>query len=300
MTYDAIIVGGSYAGLSAAMQLARARRRILIVDGGQRRNRFASHAHGLLGFDGVPPDEVAARGRAQVLAYPTVTWREGRVEQARATDGGFAVELGGETLTSRMLVLATGVHDRLPDVPGLEPLWGQRVFHCPYCHGYELDGAPVAVLGAGEISMHQALMLPDWSPTTLLLNGTFVPDDAQAAQLRARGVTVEAAAVASVAPADGGLAVRLADDRTLTFAGMFAVPHTSPAGTLADQLGCAMEQVPTGKHIWVSPIGETSVPGVFACGDVARASGSLALAIGDGAMAGVATHRALMFGLTPK
>lgn len=293
-TFDVIIVGGSYAGLSAGMQLARARRRVLLIDAGLRRNRYASHSHGFLTQDGRPPADIAADGKRQLLAYPTVTWREGRAQHAEARDGGFRVTLAdGSAADSQRLILATGVVDELPPVAGLAERWGASVFHCPYCHGYELDQGRIGVIATGPLSMHHALMLPDWGTVTFFLNGAFEPDAAQLAELARRGATVERTPIACIA---GVAEVVLADGRVHAMAGLFAGPRTHQASALAEQLGCALDDGPMGPIVRVDEMKATSVAGVFSCGDAARAAGNVAFAVADGAMAGVAAHRTLMFG----
>jgi thioredoxin reductase len=293
--YDAIIIGGSYAGQSAALQLARARRRILVVDEGLRRNRFAAHSHGFLGQDGRDPAAIAADAREQLLKYPNVTWLGERAESAEQSDGGFAVtDRSGARYEARTLVLATGIKDGLPDVLGLAERWGRAVFHCPYCHGYELNQGRIGVLAVSEISMHHALMLPDWGTTTFFINGTFEPSADQHAQLSARGVTVEREKIRALEgnPVD----VVLEDGRRIALDGLFTATATELSSPIASQLGCAFDDGPTGRHVRVDGLQATTVPGVFACGDAARASGNVALAVGDGSMAGAATHRKLMFG----
>jgi thioredoxin reductase len=291
---DAIVIGGSYAGLSAALQLARARRRVLVIDAGLRRNRFASASHGFLGQDGRAPGDIAAEGRAQLLAYPNVRWLDGTVARAEAQGEGFGVALdGGHTEQARTLVIATGVVDELPAIEGLAERWGRGVFHCPYCHGYELDNGRIGVLAVSEMSMHHALMLPDWGSTTLFLNEAFVPDEAQRAALAARGVTVEAGAVARLVDT---ATVELRDGRRFALDGLFTMARTHIASPVAAQLGCAMDEGPTGAFIRTDAMQGTSVPGVFACGDAARAAGNVAISVGAGAMAGASAHRALMFG----
>ncbi|HVK78327.1 MAG TPA: NAD(P)/FAD-dependent oxidoreductase [Kofleriaceae bacterium] len=295
---DVIVIGGSYAGLSAALQLARARRRVLVIDAGRRRNRFASSSHGFLGQDGRDPVAIAADARAQLLAYPTVTWIDGTVATATAADGGFAVTLAsGATHHGRRLVLATGVVDELPDVPGLAEQWGRNVFHCPYCHGYELDGGPVGVLAVGAVSMHQAVLLPDWGPTTLLSLGRFDPDAEQRAELARREVAIEPELVVAIEPAEAGhgATVRLRDGRRRSFAGLFVAPRIRPS-PLAAELGCELEDSPLGPIVKADPMRATTVPGVFAAGDVAIATASVAIAVADGARAGVAAHRSLIVG----
>ncbi|WP_434614236.1 NAD(P)/FAD-dependent oxidoreductase [Azospirillum sp. B2RO_4] len=293
-TYDAIIVGGSYAGMAAALQLARARRRVLVMDEGLRRNRFASHSHGFLGQDGRPPGEIAAEARDQLMRYPTVTWTTGRAEEASKTSEGFRITgSDGIGYRGRRLLISVGVVDELPAIPGLAERWGRSVFHCPYCHGYELMQGRIGVVAVSGQSMHHALMLPDWGPTTLLLNGAFEPDADQSAHLAQRGVTVETAPISGI---DGDSpVVSLADGRRLPFAGLFVLPRSRVASPLAAQLGCATEDSPIGTHIRVDAMQETSIPGVFACGDAARAAGSVALAVGAGTIAGTALHRSLLF-----
>lgn len=294
MDHEVIVIGGSYAGMAAALQIGRARRRVLVIDAGLRRNRFAAVAHGLLGRDGVPPAQIAAEARAQLAAYPAISWHEGSAASARADGAGFTVETGdGQRISARRLVLATGVTDTLPDIPGLAERWGKSVFHCPYCHGYELDNGNIGVLATGPMSLHHALMLPDWGRTTLLTNGAFEPSAADLEQLQARGVRVEHAHVLELI--GEGASVRLDDGRTIAFDGLFTMPRTRPSSPLAEQLGCVLEDGPMGPFVKVDEMKQTNIAGVFACGDAARAAGSLALAVGDGTMAGVAAHRSLIF-----
>ena len=295
--FDAIIVGGSYAGLSAATQLARARRRVLVIDGGQRRNRYASHSHGFLTQDGSGAAAIAAEGKAQLLAYATVTWLDGTAVQAAASpDGdGFDVTLAdGNVVHGRCLVLATGVIDELPPVDGLSERWGASVFHCPYCHGYELEQGAIGVLATGPLSIHHALMLPYWGTVTFFLNGAFEPDAAQLAQLEARGVKLVRTPVARI---DGVADVVMADGSRHAMAGLFVATRTRLASALAVTLGCALEQGAMGPFVRTDEQKASSVPGVFCCGDAGRMAGSVAFAVADGAMAGVAAHRSLMFGL---
>lgn len=295
--FDAIIIGGSYAGLSAATQLARARRRVLVIDAGQRRNRFAQHSHGFLTQDGTDASVIAATGRAQLLRYPNVTWAEGLAAGVRAQEAGFAVTLAdGSRFHGQRLVLATGVSDELPPVEGLAQRWGRSVFHCPYCHGYELDAGQIGVLAVGPLSMHHALMLPDWGTVTFFLNEAFVPDADQLAALAARGVRIERTAVARIA---GTADVVLVDGRVLPMAGLFVASTVHAASPIAGQLGCAMEDGPMGSFVRTDAMKASSVPGVFCCGDMARGAGNVAFAVADGAMAGVAAHRSLIEALYP-
>lgn len=298
MHYDAIVIGGSYAGLAAATQLARARRRVLVVDAGQRRNRFAEHSHGFLTQDGTPAADIAAQGRAQLMAYPTVDWLEGTVTAAERAGQGFRIEVDGvapspEPIDARRLVLATGVIDHLPEVPGLAERWGRHVFHCPYCHGYELNQGRIGALGVSPFSMHVALMLPDWGQATFFLNGAFEPDADQLAQLQARGVVLERGLIDRI---EGAMDIVMRDGRVIAQDGLFTLTRVEVASPIAHALGCEFEDGPLGRTIKTDAMKATTVPGVYACGDAARQGGSLPLVVGDGTLAGAATHQSLIFG----
>ncbi|MGF6174537.1 NAD(P)/FAD-dependent oxidoreductase [Ensifer sp. 4252] len=294
MTHDVIILGGSYAGLSAGLQLARARRKVLVIDTGLRRNRFAATSHGFLTQDGSTPAEIAAEARSQLMEYRTVEWLQTEATRAERVQDGFKVALRqGPDVTGKRLILATGVADVLPELTGLAERWGRSVFHCPYCHGYELDEGRIGVLATSPLSMHQALMLPDWGPTTFFINGTFEPDAEQLQQLARRNVTVEHGLIDRL---EGErVDVVMKDGRVLPMDGIFTATGTVVSAPFAEQLGCALDDGPLGRYIRTDAMKATTVPGVFACGDAARPTGSVALAVGDGAMAGAATHRSLMF-----
>lgn len=297
MQIDFAVIGGSFAGLSAALQLARARRQVLVVDAGQRRNRFVDAAgltsHGFLTQDGRAPAAIAAEGKAQLLKYPSVQWLDGTADDARVgADGRLQFRVGDVSVSAGRLILATGVRDELPPVPGLVERWGRSVFHCPYCHGYELDAGDIGVIAATPMAQHHGVMLPDWGRVTLFLNGVYTPSDEELAELTRRGTRVERTPVARI---EGEADVVLADGRVLRMAGLFTQPRTSPASPVAAQLGCTMTDGPMGPFIQVGATQETSVPHVFACGDAARAAGSVALAVGDGVMAGFGAHRSTMF-----
>lgn len=295
-THDAVVVGGSFAGLSAAMQLARARRQVLVVDAGRPRNRFARASHGFLGQDGRAPADILETARAQVLAYPTAAFRQDEAVHARASDGGFEVDLAsGETIRTRRLVLATGVIDDLPDVPGLRERWGVTVLHCPYCHGYEVADGRLGVLAVSEMSLHQAMLIPDWSAdVTLFTTGAFTPDAERLAELAVRGVRVEARPVDALvgdAPALAG--VRLRDGEVVALDALFTASRTRMASPLAEQLGCAFDDGPFGPVIRTDARKETTVAGVFAAGDAARVPHNATFASADGVQAGISTHQSL-------
>jgi thioredoxin reductase len=290
------VIGGSYAGLSAALQLARARRQVLVVDAGQRRNRFVDEAgetsHGFLTQDGRPPAEIAADAREQLMNYPNVEWMHGTADDARvASDGRLEFRVGTDTISAHRLILATGVRDELPPVPGLAERWGRSVFHCPYCHGYEMNAGRIGIIAASPLALHHALMLPDWGSPTLFLNGAYTPSDEELAAIARRGTQVEPALIKRI---DGHADVVLQDGHTVRLNGLFTQPRTLLASPIAEQLGCALENGPMGLFIKVDDFKATSVANVFACGDAARAAGNVTLAVADGAMAGFGAHRASM------
>lgn len=296
-SYEVIVVGGSFAGLSAAMQLARARREVLLIDAERPRNRFALHAHGFFGQDGVPPAQAIATATAQLLKYPTVTLLKGEARRASREANGFRVELAdGFHATAERLILATGVRDKLPTLPGLEARWGVSVLHCPYCHGYEIRDQRLGVLATHPLSIHQALLIPDWGPTTWFTQGIVEPNAEEAALLRARGVHIEREPLAEIvgeAPSIEG--VRLVGGRTIRIDALFIATRTEMASGLAEQLGCVIDEGPLGPMIRVSDFKETSVPGVFAAGDASTAMTNATFASASGVAAGVGAHRSLIF-----
>ncbi|MFP9230785.1 NAD(P)/FAD-dependent oxidoreductase [Pectobacterium cacticida] len=293
MNYDVIVVGGSYSGMAAALQLVRARRSVLVIDAGERRNRFASHSHGFLGQDGVPPDEIAANARRQLQAYPTLTWLEGRAEAVIGQVDAFTVTTAdGQSHLGRRILLATGVTDHLPEVDGLARRWGKTVFHCPYCHGYELGQGRIGIVGTSPVSIHQAEMLTDWGDVTLLVNGVLELSHEIRSTLESRGVVIEEARIDRI---EGHADVMMVDGRRLSFAGLFVATQTSPSSPLAETIGCELEASPMGTQIRADAESKTSVPGVFACGDAARFPHSVSLAVGNGAMTGAHIHRSLLW-----
>jgi thioredoxin reductase (NADPH) len=297
MHTDVAIIGGSFAGLSAALQLARARRKVTVIDAGEPRNRFAAASHGFLTQDGAKPADILTQARLQLAAYPTVRMVEGHAEKAFGITDAFSITLRkGEELVARRIVLAHGVSDSLPDIPGLAAEWGKRVAHCPYCHGYEFGGGPLGVLAAnGEVALHHAMLVREWGPVTLFLNGVVEPDPAMLQQFEARGVAVERRPVAAVVSGAEGLSVKLADGNAVDIVGLFTQPRSLPSTDIGEQLGCLHVESPFGPILKVDETKQTTVPGVFAAGDIARPAPNVPFAVADGAMAGVAAHRSLVF-----
>lgn len=293
--YDVIVVGGSFAGLSAAMQLARARRRILLVDAGKPRNRFAAASHGFLGQDGAPPAQIMRDGLTQLSRYSTVDFIHAEALSAEARKEAFVIGLSdGDEVSGRKLVLATGVSDELP-LPSMIPRWGVSVLHCPYCHGYEVRDRRLAVIANAPGAVHQAMILPDWGPTTYYTQDRFEPTEEEAALLLARGVAIDRTAVVELlGPGSDLQALRLADGREVAAEAVFTAPKTRMASPLAAQLGCTFVEGATGPNIQVDEMQQTSLQGVFAAGDAATSMYNATLASAAGVMAGVAAHRTLV------
>ncbi len=297
--HEVIVVGGSFAGLSAAMQLARARRDVLVIDARRPRNRFAAHSHGFFGQDGRTPEEIVGDATAQLAAYPNVRVRLGEVTAADHGADGFTVTLrdGGQARASR-LILATGVRDVLPALAGLAERWGTSVLHCPYCHGYELGaGARLGVLATHPMAFHQAMLVSDWGPTTWFTHGAAVlPSDEERVLLEARGVRIEPSPVEAMmgtAPALSGL--RLADGRTVEIDALFVGTRLQMASDLASQLGCEFDEGPMGVTVRVDAMKQASVPGLFVAGDASNPMTNATFASASGVMAGVGAHRSLIF-----
>ncbi|WP_109440325.1 NAD(P)/FAD-dependent oxidoreductase [Acinetobacter haemolyticus] len=292
MNYDVAIIGGSYAGLAAGLPLVRARRKVVMIDAGQRRNRFADHSHGFLTQDGTRASEIAQVAKQQLLQYQTVDWVDGTVKRIEKRDDLFHICIDGtHAVSAKRIIIATGVQDQLPEIKGLEERWGKSIFHCPYCHGYELDQGKIGLIANSEHSAHMAMLLPEWGSVTFFLNGQPLAAETEA-QLIERGVLIEKRLVSEII---GNSTVVLSDQTHITLEGLFVTPQCVISQDWIHKLACDVEQNPMGEMIKTNDLKETSLSGVFACGDVARLGGSISLAVGDGALAGVAAHRSLIF-----
>jgi thioredoxin reductase len=301
--YDVVVVGAGVAGLSAALTLGRARRRVLVSDGGGPRNAPAARAHGFVSRDGVPPLELLALARAELDAYPGVEVTAGAVTRAAATPRGFglAVEGGqttGQTIEARKLVLATGVADVLPEIPGLAELWGRGVYHCPYCHGWEVRGRPWAVLGDAPLAFERVALFRGWtSEVVVLAGGPSGLAEAEKERLVALGASFDERRIASVErTGEDGVEVTFQDGPSLAVGGVFVVPRQVQRSPLAEALCCALDELgPTAsRYVRADPVtGETTVPGVYAAGDMTGPMQSLVLAAASGARTAAGLNRAL-------
>jgi len=297
MRHDAIVIGGSFAGLSAATYIARARRSVCVIDTGLPRNRFAEHSHGFFAQDGSSPRAMLTTARSQLAQYPTVTFIDSEATSATTSQDGFVVTLAtGQTVESVRLVLAFGISDELPAVPGLAERWGTSVLHCPYCHGYEVSGQRLGVLYLTPKSIMQSMLISEWGPTTLYLDGTAEPEPDVLAELAKRGVAIERAPVSALHGRGPALSsIELADGRTSELDALYIGPRTRLNSSIPQQLGCELEDAPLGPIVRVDAERMTTVPGVYAAGDITRGAHTVTWAAADGVTAGLAVHRSLVF-----
>lgn len=273
--YDCVVVGGGVAGLSAAMVLGRARRRTLVLDRGQQSNRAAAHVGGLLGHDGTAPGDLYDLARTQLATYDAVVFRDAEAVDARAEGDGFVVVPGGNggEIRTRALVLATGMDYEVPDVPGFAELWGDAVFHCPFCHGWDVRDRAVAVYGPPEVAERLGTLLAAWTDDVTVVD----PSDVA-------GVRVENGALQALTCHDGS---EVPCDAVLVHAPL------RRRGSLPERLGLALTE--TG-FVEIDGLAHTSISGVYAAGDLAVAPQQVAIALGSGHLAGLVATRELLLG----
>lgn len=288
---DVVVVGGGAAGLNAALVLARARRRVLVVDAGEPRNAPAQAMHGFITRDGTPPAELLALGRAEVARYGGRVVA-GTAAATRAVDGGFDITLHGGSVRARRLIVATGLRDELPDVPGLRDRWGRDVLHCPYCHGWEVRDQPLGVLGWQPLAVHQALLVQQWSDDVVLFESGAVFDEQDRSKLGARSVRIVDGTVAGLVIEGGELrGVRLADGTVVPRSVLFVPPRFVPNDDLLTGLGCERDDE---GMIKVDNTGLTSVAGVWAVGNVVDKAAFVVMAAAAGARAAAAVNMDLV------
>ncbi|MGV9847651.1 NAD(P)/FAD-dependent oxidoreductase [Streptomyces sp. NPDC003442] len=288
-SYDVVVIGGGAAGLSGALMLARARRSVVVIDAGDPRNAPASGVHGLLARDGIPPAELVERGRAEVRGYGGQLV-SGEVGAVTREDTGFQVTLAdGRTVRALRLLLATGLVDELPDVPGLRSRWGRDVVHCPYCHGWEIRDQAIGVLGSGPLSVHQAMLFRQWSEDVTFFAHTLpMPTGEEAEQLAACGIRVVNGEVASVEIAEDRLVgVRLRDGNVIKREALAVASRMVARTGFLAALGLRPVEHPSGagEHIPSDATGRTDVPGVWVAGNVTDLSAQVGAAAAAGATA---------------
>ncbi|MEU2929180.1 NAD(P)/FAD-dependent oxidoreductase [Streptomyces sp. NPDC007251] len=296
--YDVVVVGGGAAGLSAALVLGRARRRTLVVDAGEPRNAPSAHMQGYLSRDGMSPAEFLAVGREEIARYGVELVRD-RVVDAGRDAGGFTARLaGGRPVRARQLVIATGLKDELPEVPGLAERFGRDVIHCPYCHGWEARDLPTGVLATSPLSVHQALMVTQWSKDVRLFlhevgESELTDDDLR--RLAAAGVAVVPGKVAELVVTDDRLTgVRLADGTVHDREVLYAAPRAVPNNDLLLRLGAELRETPFGAYPVIDERGLTTVPGLWAAGNASGFAEQVINAASRGYRAGAAINGELL------
>ncbi|MER5542668.1 NAD(P)/FAD-dependent oxidoreductase [Streptomyces sp. NPDC002589] len=297
--YEAVVVGGGAAGLSAALVLGRARRRTLVVDAGEPRNAPSAHLQGYLSRDGMSPAEFLAVGREEIARYGVELVRD-RVVDAEKDAAGFTARLaGGRTVRARQLVIATGLRDELPEVPGLAERFGRDVVHCPYCHGWEVRDLPTGVLATSPLSVHQALMVTRWTKDVRFFlhevsESELTDDDLR--RLAVAGVMVVPGKVTELVVADDRLTgVRLADGTVHEREVLYAAPRAVPRNDLLVKLGAELRETPFGSYPVIDERGLTSVPGLWAAGNASGFAEQVINAASRGYRAGAAINGELLF-----
>ncbi|MGF6319574.1 NAD(P)/FAD-dependent oxidoreductase [Pseudomonas frederiksbergensis] len=294
---DVIIIGGSFAGLAAALQLGRARRKVTVLDTGLPRNRFADHSHGLLGHDHKPPLEILAEARQQLARYPTVRLVTARAESISGAIDDFSVLTGdGESLRARRLILSYGVADQMPELPGFAEGWGSSIVPCPYCDGFEVAGRHWGLVWSGPPSHNYVRLYHDWTDTlTVFANGHDIPPDIRA-DLARRGILVVDGRITEIDHDESHNAtVRLDAGPPVAVDILFAHPRNKPSARLHESLGLATVDTPLGIALKVDERRETSMPGVYAAGDLANPlMASVTLATSHGATAGISAQQSML------
>ncbi|WP_018621563.1 NAD(P)/FAD-dependent oxidoreductase [Spirosoma luteum] len=292
--YDVVIVGGSVAGLSAALVLGRSLRRVLVVDSGKPCNRQTPHSHSFMTRDGETPAQLTSLAREQALAYPTVQYLNGRVTTLSKNADGFALTTDSQTrIKARKVLLATGLEDIMSPIDGFAESWGVSVLHCPYCHGYEVRNQPLGVLITGEHTADYVGLIHHWSQNlTLFTNGSATLTDDQRGTISRLNVPIIETPIAQIKHEQGLMnAVMLQDGSQVDLTALFAPVPFRQHSDLAQQLGCTLTS--TGL-IQVTIVGQTNVPGLFAAGDNSSPMRQLAVASANGVAAGAGINRELV------
>ncbi|KGK57913.1 pyridine nucleotide-disulfide oxidoreductase [Xanthomonas cannabis pv. phaseoli] len=294
---DVIIIGGSFAGLAAALQLGRARRAVTVLDTGLQRNRFAGHSHGLLGHDHKPPSDILAEARKQLERYPTIRLVNARADSISGAIDDFSVRVGEEgRLTARRLILSYGVADQMPDIPGFAEGWGKSIVSCPYCDGYEVADRHWGLIWSGPQSLNHVRLYRDWTDTlTVFADGHDIPAEVRADLARRKRPVVDGR-ITEIAHQGGHNAIVNVDTGAVVPVDiLFAHPRNTPSASLHEPLGLDTVTTPLGVAIKVDERRETSTPGIYAAGDLANpAMASVTLAVAHGATAGISAQQSML------
>ena len=294
---DVIIIGGSFAGLAAALQLGRARRKVTVLDTGLQRNRFAGHSHGVLGHDHKPPQNILAEARQQLARYPTIKLVNARADSISGAIDNFSVLTGdGGSFGARRLILSYGVVDQMPDVPGFADNWGGSIIPCPYCDGFEVADQHWGLVWSGPQSHNQVRLFQDWTDRlTLLADGHDIPPDIRVDVARRNIPIVDPRITAIARRGDHGATIKLETGSDAEVDILFAHPRNKPSASLHVGLGLATVDTPLGIALKVDERRETSTPGIYAAGDLANPGmPSVTTAVWQGATAGISAQQSML------
>jgi thioredoxin reductase len=292
--FDVIIIGGSYAGLSAAMALGRALRKVLIIDAGHPCNSQTPHSHNFLTRDGETPQAIADIARQQVQQYPSVTFYKGVAITGTGSSGAFTIITdSGDEFKGRKLVFATGVKDIFPAIQGISACWGISVLHCPYCHGFEVKHEKTGVLANGDMGFDYVKMISNWTKQlTLFTNGKSELSEEQSSTLKQHGIAVVETPVSSLQDKNGQVSeIVLQDKSTIPLKVMYYKPAFSQHSDIPVALGCELTEQ---GHLKTDMFQKTNVSGVYACGDCVSPLRSVAQAVSSGNIAGAMLNRELI------
>lgn len=291
--FEVIIIGGSYAGLSAAMSLGRSLRRVLIIDGGLPCNRQTPHSHNFITHDGEQPAVIAEKAKAQVLKYHTVTFLNDVAVTANKDETDFMITTRtGKTFNAKKIVLATGIVDHMPDIKGFSECWGISVIHCPYCHGYEVRNEKTAIWGNGQRAFHIASLVNNLtSNITILTSGKPDFDEVQLTKLNKHGIKIIETPVSEIEHENGYIKqLILGDGNKMAFRAMYAIVPFTQHSDIPQSLGCELTEQ---GYIKIDSFQKTTVDGVFACGDNSVMMRSVANAVYSGNFAGAVINKEL-------
>jgi len=292
--FDVIIIGGSYAGLSAAMALGRSLRRVLVLDSGAPCNRQTPHSHNFITQDGEKPAVIANKAKEQIKRYATVTLQKGLAVSGRKTLAGFEIQTeNGELFSGRKLIFASGIEDIMPSIQGFAACWGISVIHCPYCHGYEFRGRKTAIIANGERAMHLASLVHNLTKElTILTTGETSFNAEQLEKLRTKGITLLEKEISKIQHKSGWVQqVVFKDGESQAFDAVYAAVPFRQHSAMPATLGCEMTEM---GHIVVDNFQKTTVKGIFACGDNSSMMRSVANAVATGNVAGAMANKELV------
>ncbi|MCV9385106.1 NAD(P)/FAD-dependent oxidoreductase [Reichenbachiella ulvae] len=292
--YDTIIIGGSYAGLSAAMALGRSLRQVLIIDSGQPCNAQTPHSHNFITQDGVAPGIIAGKARAQVLAYDSISFYEGLALNGRQLDGGFEIETDkGERFKTKKLLFASGIRDLMPDIPGIKECWGISVIHCPYCHGYEVRNQKTGILASGEVAFEMGKLISNWTfDLTLYTQGESSLKTEQVTALKNKGILINEKQVVEVSHDQGQIkGIEFRDGSKESLNALYVRLPFEQKCQIPNQLGCEVDEQ---GYLVVNRMQKTSLDGVYACGDCTSPFRSVANAVQSGSFAGAVINKDLI------